>query len=90
MFTTIHHLLLAPPGRYAAAVNDCSSLLALDSRYAKAYLKRGVARRKLGRSEEAEEDCSAVVRLGPANKQARAELSEIETNRCTFIRVFLS
>ena len=64
-----------------AAENDCSTSLALDSRYAKAYLRRGVARRKLGSSEE---DFRAVVRLEPANKQARAELGEIENEQVCF------
>ena len=66
---------------YNTSLADCSTSLALDSRYAKAYLRRGVARRKLGRSEE---DFRAVVRLEPANKQARAELGEIEDKQVHF------
>ena len=77
-------MLFAPHGIYVAAENDCSTSLELDSRYAKAYLRRGVARRKLGRSEKAEEDFRAVVRLEPANKQARAELGEIENKQVHF------
>lgn len=39
--------------RYAAAESDCSIVLALDDRYLKAYLRRGTARLKLGKTDEA-------------------------------------
>ena len=39
--------------RYAAVVKDCNTALALEEDYVKAYLRRGVARRHLGRLSEA-------------------------------------
>ena len=39
--------------RYAAAESDCSMALALDDCYLKAYLRRGTARLRLGKTEEA-------------------------------------
>ena len=67
--------------RYAAAENDCCTSLALNDKYAKAYLRRGVARKCLGNGEEAGEDFRAVLKLEPANKQAKAELNEIENKK---------
>ena len=42
------------PCRYAAVEEDCSTALAIDENYVKAYLRRGVARRHLGK-------CSAAI-----------------------------
>eukprot|EP00731_Ephydatia_muelleri_P000066 Em0001g66a len=67
--------------RYAAAENDCCTSLALNDKYAKAYLRRGVARKCLGKGEEAGEDFRAVLKLEPANKQAKAELNEIDNKK---------
>ena len=41
--------------RYGAAEEDCSTALALDDSYVKAYLRRGAAREKMGKLEEARE-----------------------------------
>ena len=45
------HLLL----RYAVVEDDCNTALALEDDYVKAYLRRGVARRHLGKLTEAVE-----------------------------------
>lgn len=39
--------------RYAAVEKDCNTALALEEDYVKAYLRRGVARRHLGKFSEA-------------------------------------
>ena len=39
--------------RFAAVEVDCNTALALDEHYVKAYLRRGVARRHLGKYSEA-------------------------------------
>ena len=39
--------------RYAAVEEDCDTALALEEGYVKAYLRRGVARRHLGKYSEA-------------------------------------
>ena len=56
-------------------------IVALDDKYPKAYLRRGVARKHLGKGGEALEDFRAVLKLEPSNKQAKAELSEMENEQ---------
>ena len=59
---------------FAAAEVDCTVAIGLDSTYTKAYMRRGVARRELGKLEDAIKDLRKAVELEPANKQAEAEL----------------
>ena len=49
--------------RYAAAEDDCSSSLALDDCYVKAWLRRATARTKLGKLSLAEQGLKGRVEL---------------------------
>jgi hypothetical protein len=60
-------------GANASAEDDASAALALDALYAKAWQRRGAARRALGRWLEAAEDWEGALRLEPGNKTVRAE-----------------
>jgi hypothetical protein len=60
--------------RYAAVEEDCNTALALEDDYVKAFLRRGVARRHLGKLTQAVHDFEQVLKLEPKNKQAAAEL----------------
>ena len=66
-----------PLHRYGSAESDCSLALTLDGSYLKAFLRRGTARLKLGRPEEAREDFQSALKLEPGNKLARAELDKL-------------
>ena len=52
-------IVVCPAGRYAAVEEDCSTALALDEDYVKAYLRRGVARRHLRKLSDAVEGQSS-------------------------------
>ncbi len=68
--------------RYTSAESDCSLALTLDDRYLKAYLRRGTARLKLGRVDEARDDFTAALRLERGNKIARSELDKLNKVLC--------
>ncbi len=73
--------------RYASAESNCSLALTLDDRYLKAYLRRGTARLKLGRIEEARDDFTVALRLEPGNKIARSELNKLNKVYCQCVHV---
>ncbi|XP_063589324.1 RNA polymerase II-associated protein 3-like [Penaeus indicus] len=63
--------------KYAAAEADCNKCLKLDSKYIKAYLRRGTSRIKLAKPEAAREDFQKVLGLEPWNKEAKKELEKL-------------
>ncbi|CAF0714457.1 unnamed protein product [Brachionus calyciflorus] len=64
--------------KYGAAEADCTLAIELDSKYAKAYHRRGTARFKLGKFEEAKKDYEMLLKLEPNSKLAQTELNKLE------------
>ena len=67
--------------QYKQAVGDCSAAIEIDDTYTKAYLRRGIARRRLGDGARALEDLRVVLAREPANKEAA------EHERCATIEM---
>ena len=63
--------------RYAAAEVDCTTAISLDPTYVKVYSRRGAARFKLQKLEDAKKDFQHVSKLEPRNRQAQTELRKI-------------
>ena len=63
--------------RYAAAEVDCTTAISLDPTYVKVYSRRGTARFKLQKLEDAKKDFQHVLKLEPRNRQAQTELRKI-------------
>ena len=74
---SFHHSSFAP-SRYGAAEADCCTAISLDPSYVKAYSRRGSARVKLNKIQEARKDFHHVLKLEPRNKQAEAEIKKID------------
>ncbi|XP_035767433.1 RNA polymerase II-associated protein 3 [Neolamprologus brichardi] len=62
---------------YAVAESDCNLAIALDSKYFKAYARRGAARFALKKYEPALEDYEMVLKLEPDNTEAQNEIKKI-------------
>ncbi|TGZ73520.1 hypothetical protein CRM22_001466 [Opisthorchis felineus] len=63
--------------RYASAEADCSAALALDSKFIKALFRRALARKNLGKTDEAICDLECILQLDPDNKATVKELSSL-------------
>lgn len=64
--------------RYGAVIQDCTDAIALDPTYIKAYMRRGTARRKLNKLEEALGDFRQIKKLSPDDKLAQREIASLE------------
>ncbi|KAM3587735.1 uncharacterized protein V6R79_012912 [Siganus canaliculatus] len=64
--------------KFAVAESDCNLAIALDSKYCKAYARRGAARFALMKYESALEDYDMVLKLDPANVEAQSEVKKIQ------------
>ena len=62
---------------YTAAELDSSKAITLDHSYAKAYARRGFARRELSNFEGALQDFERTIALDPSNKEAQREAEKV-------------
>ncbi|KAJ0047462.1 hypothetical protein NL108_000867, partial [Boleophthalmus pectinirostris] len=69
-----HYTLL----RFAVAESDCNLAIALDSKYVKAFLRRGAARYAQKKYELALEDYEIVLKLDLGNAEAQNEVKKIK------------
>uniref|UniRef100_A0AAR2L858 RNA polymerase II-associated protein 3 n=1 Tax=Pygocentrus nattereri TaxID=42514 RepID=A0AAR2L858_PYGNA len=63
--------------KYAVAESDCNLAIALDSKYIKAYGRRGAARFALKNHQGALEDYEMVLKLHPENLDAQNEIKKV-------------
>lgn len=63
--------------KYAVAESDCNLAIALDSKYIKAYGRRGAARFALNNHQGALEDYEMVLKLDPENLDAQNEIKKL-------------
>ncbi|KAK3517866.1 hypothetical protein QTP70_021846 [Hemibagrus guttatus] len=63
--------------KYAVAESDCNLAIALDSKYIKAYSRRGAARFALENHQGALEDYEMVLKLDPENLDAQNEIKKL-------------
>uniref|UniRef100_A0A4W4EIA4 RNA polymerase II-associated protein 3 n=1 Tax=Electrophorus electricus TaxID=8005 RepID=A0A4W4EIA4_ELEEL len=63
--------------KYVVAESDCNLAIALDSKYIKAYARRGAARFALQNLEGALEDYEMVLKLDPENLDAQNEITKL-------------
>ncbi|MCJ8743174.1 hypothetical protein PDJAM_G00090770 [Pangasius djambal] len=63
--------------KYAVAQSDCNLAIALDSKYIKAYSRRGAARFALKNHQGALEDYEMVLKLDPENLDAQNEIKKL-------------
>jgi tetratricopeptide (TPR) repeat protein len=59
----------------AAVIGHCSAVLAFQPTNVKALFRRGVAKARLGRAEEAKEDLEKTIMFDPTNVDAKKELA---------------
>ncbi|XP_047431459.1 RNA polymerase II-associated protein 3 [Mugil cephalus] len=64
--------------KYAVAESDCNLAIALNTKYFKAYARRGAARFALKKHESALEDYEMVLNLDPGNLEAQNEVKKIK------------
>ncbi|KAL2102937.1 hypothetical protein ACEWY4_002105 [Coilia grayii] len=64
--------------KYAVAEADCNLAIVLDSKYMKAYARRGAARFALKNYQGALEDYEMVLSLDPGNLEAQNELKKVK------------
>ncbi|KAI0345700.1 hypothetical protein BDW22DRAFT_1481920 [Trametopsis cervina] len=64
-------------GKNEDAERDCACVIALDSKNAKGWFRRGQARATLANLEGAESDFHHVLQLDPKNEAARQELKKV-------------
>ncbi|KAF7667560.1 hypothetical protein LDENG_00057240 [Lucifuga dentata] len=64
--------------KYAVAESDCNLAISLDSKYFKAFARRGAARFALKKYESALEDYETVLKLDPGNFDAQNEVRKIK------------
>ena len=62
---------------FLAVIVHCSQVLAFQPANVKALFRRGVAKVRLGRTDEAKEDLQKVVLLDPMNRDAKKELQQL-------------
>ncbi|KAF9199917.1 hypothetical protein BGZ49_009903, partial [Haplosporangium sp. Z 27] len=63
---------------FVEAERDCTLGLKLDSKNVKALWRRGIARRSLGKMDEAKNDFDAALKIDPANKAVKEELAKLQ------------
>ncbi|XP_076008630.1 RNA polymerase II-associated protein 3 isoform X2 [Genypterus blacodes] len=64
--------------KYAVAESDCNLAIALDSKYSKAFARRGASRFALNKYESALEDYETVLKHDPGNFDAQNEVKKIK------------
>ncbi|CAH9116339.1 unnamed protein product [Cuscuta epithymum] len=64
--------------RFQEAENDCTEALNLDDRYIKAYCRRSIARKELGKLRESIEDANIALRLEPDNHEVKKQYGEVK------------
>lgn len=64
--------------KYAVAESDCNLSISLDSKYIKAFARRGAARFALKNYQSALEDYETVLKLEPGNLEAQNELKRVK------------
>lgn len=64
--------------KFAVAESDCNLAIALDSKYIKAYTRRGAARTALKNHQGALDDYEMVLKLDPGNFEAENELKKLK------------
>ncbi|XP_056604722.1 RNA polymerase II-associated protein 3 isoform X2 [Triplophysa dalaica] len=64
--------------KYAVAESDCNLAITLDSKYMKAYTRRGAARTALKDHQGALDDYEMVLKLDPGNFEAENELKKLK------------
>ncbi|KAF9294353.1 RNA polymerase II-associated protein 3 [Linnemannia elongata] len=69
--------------RFAEAERDCTLGLKLDSKNVKALWRRGIARRSLGRVDEAKKDFETALTIDPINKAVKEELAKLKQGSTT-------
>ncbi|XP_051546528.1 RNA polymerase II-associated protein 3-like [Myxocyprinus asiaticus] len=64
--------------KFAVAESDCNLAIALDSKYLKAYARRGAARAALKNHQGALDDYEMVLKLDPGNMEAQNEIKKLK------------
>ncbi|KAI7792025.1 RNA polymerase II-associated protein 3 isoform X2 [Triplophysa rosa] len=64
--------------KFAVAESDCNLAITLDSKYMKAYARRGAARTTLKNHQGALDDYEMVLKLDPGNFEAENELKKLK------------
>ncbi|XP_051544412.1 RNA polymerase II-associated protein 3 [Myxocyprinus asiaticus] len=64
--------------KFAVAESDCNLAIALDSKYVKAYARRGAARSALKNHQGALDDYEMVLKLDPGNLEAQNEIKKLK------------
>lgn len=62
---------------YLQAEIDCTEALKLDNHYMKAYARRAIAKKELGKLEEAKEDAELALKLEPKQPEILKQYAEI-------------
>uniref|UniRef100_A0A8B9GPJ1 RNA polymerase II-associated protein 3 n=1 Tax=Astyanax mexicanus TaxID=7994 RepID=A0A8B9GPJ1_ASTMX len=70
--------------KYAVAESDCNLAIALDSKYIKAYARRGAARFAHNNHQGALEDYEMVLKLDPENLDAQNEIKKLNQGNAYF------
>jgi tetratricopeptide (TPR) repeat protein len=66
--------------RYELAVADYSRAIALDERFALAFLNRGLAHERLGDTAAAAKDYAQALAIDPTNKSAQDSLKRVNSH----------
>lgn len=69
--------------KFAVAESDCNLAIALDSKYIKAYARRGAARTALRNHQGALDDYEMVLKLDPGNFEAENEIKKLQQQTAT-------
>ncbi|TPP53953.1 TPR repeat family protein [Leishmania donovani] len=64
-------------GQWTAAEKDATTCVHMNTGYAKAYYRRAVARKQLGKLREARADLEAVLALAPKDVSAQQEMESV-------------
>ncbi|KAF9363425.1 RNA polymerase II-associated protein 3 [Mortierella sp. NVP85] len=65
-------------GRFTEVERDCTLGLELDNKNVKALWRRGIARRSLGKPDDARKDFETALKIEPNNKAVKEELAKLE------------
>lgn len=65
--------------KYLQAENDCTEALKLDGEYMKAYGRRAIAKKELGKLKEAKEDAELCLKLDPSQNDIQKLLVELNS-----------
>lgn len=63
---------------HGLAISDATKAIELDSKYVKAYYRRGVAQLSIMRPKAAVSDLKKVIALEPKNAQAKLQLESTQ------------